>query len=1056
MTINGQGGSDQYSIYFGSINGPVTIHDTGSSSDTDRAFLYGTNNAGGDTITVSDTQTTDVSSSGNQTVNYNGGGLEQLTVIGGSKNDTFNVTASPTLSIFLDGGGTQTIPPGNTVNITAASNPDVYAYNTGFTGNTTNGSAVVSNVSNTSGLTVGQTVTGAGIPTGTTILAVDVPDSTITLSGNATANGTGVSLMDGVRLEFKSGSTTSDVGYTNFETVNFASAAAHSVTLVGDQGKGTVFGSPGGVGVDTADNFVVTGTDYQQFDAVLNGASPVHFQTSRLVIDTYALDDIVSITPYADNIPTGWGVAVTVDGGTKGSAGDQLIYNGVNGVSENINVVPSATNAGQIRDTLVSGGNTNVATVNFTNVQIVNVNGNDGSQGDTDNLTFTAANANALMNVQAMNMTPVGSANDSLLTLKNATGNSTLLTLGSAANFSVLNVNASTGTATLNVVAPCSNPHVLERFNYSPSSLTGSGVITDTDSISGDTAVVNYTGVASVTPSLVPVAVNDTASVYENGSVTTNVLANDTTGINTPVVVSIYAAPSHGNAMVVSGGNITYTPAANYSGGDSYMYKITDAAEVTSTATVTMTVTWVNQQPTLHVSIVNIAQDAGAQSVSLTGISAGPNDPTQTLTVTVLSNDNPTLILLPLVPVSYISPNATGTLNFTPATGQSGTANITVQVQDNGLTANGGHDTTTQTFTITVNANQPPVAVNGTLTMRENQTGNGTLSASDPDSLDTLTYYITDSNGNVISHGGGNGMAVITNAATGNFTYTPNSGFIGGDTFFFKAKDNHGADSNVAQVVVTIVPPTLQVSSFAPTSTGFTVLFNQAIDPITLNLYDTEDVPAASDVTLVGASTGNVHGSLVVNAAANAVTFIKTGSGLAPDTYTVMLSSASDGFIDSLPAPLTGMLDGNANGTVETIAFSGNTTGNSTLVTGISSTAGLVHGQSIVGAGIPAGDTIDTVGSGNITLSLAATRTGTVSLRQQRQLRPHVRGEQSSHRLGHPQPTELRTRAWPGGQCAGGLRRQYHRQQHSGDRYCQHGRAGRRGVDRRSDWHSRG
>ena len=134
MTINGQGGSDQYSIFFGSINGPVTIHDTGSSSDTDRAFLYGTNNAGGIPslfrIPKRPTYRHQVIKRWTTTA----AAWSNSTVIGGSKNDTFNVTASPTLSIFLDGGGTETIPPGNTVNITEAYDQDVYAYNTGFNG----------------------------------------------------------------------------------------------------------------------------------------------------------------------------------------------------------------------------------------------------------------------------------------------------------------------------------------------------------------------------------------------------------------------------------------------------------------------------------------------------------------------------------------------------------------------------------------------------------------------------------------------------------------------------------------------------------------------------------------------------------------------------------------------------------------------------------------------------------------------------------------------------------------------------------------------------------
>ncbi len=54
---------------------------------------------------------------------------------------------------------------------------------------------------------------------------------------------------------------------------------------------------------------------------------------------------------------------------------------------------------------------------------------------------------------------------------------------------------------------------------------------------------------------------------------------------------------------------------------------------------------------------------------------------------------------------------ATGTLTYTPAANANGSATVTVQIHDNGGTANGGVDTSAaQTFTITVNAvNDAPV-----------------------------------------------------------------------------------------------------------------------------------------------------------------------------------------------------------------------------------------------------------------------------------------------------------------------------------------------------------
>jgi hypothetical protein len=57
------------------------------------------------------------------------------------------------------------------------------------TGTTVIGSAIVTALSTTSDLTLGQPVTGTGIPGGTTLLSID-SSSQIHLSANATANGT--------------------------------------------------------------------------------------------------------------------------------------------------------------------------------------------------------------------------------------------------------------------------------------------------------------------------------------------------------------------------------------------------------------------------------------------------------------------------------------------------------------------------------------------------------------------------------------------------------------------------------------------------------------------------------------------------------------------------------------------------------------------------------------------------------------------------------------------------------------------------------------------------
>ena len=167
---------------------------------------------------------------------------------------------------------------------------------------------------------------------------------------------------------------------------------------------------------------------------------------------------------------------------------------------------------------------------------------------------------------------------------------------------------------------------------------------------------------------------------------------------------SLFSAPP----AISSSGALTYTPATNASGSATVTVYLQDNGgtangghDTSATNTFTITVTAVNHPPTLNsISNLTISEAAGLQTVNLSGITPGPaNESSQTLTITATSS-NPSLIPDPTV--NYPSPNATGTLTFTSVTNMLGTATITVVVQDNGGTANGGVDSVTNTFTVTV------------------------------------------------------------------------------------------------------------------------------------------------------------------------------------------------------------------------------------------------------------------------------------------------------------------------------------------------------------------
>jgi len=93
-----------------------------------------------------------------------------------------------------------------------------------------------------------------------------------------------------------------------------------------------------------------------------------------------------------------------------------------------------------------------------------------------------------------------------------------------------------------------------------------------------------------------------------------------------------------------------------------------------------------NQPPALDpIADLTINENAGLQTVTLTGVGSGAIGENQTLTVTATST-NPTLIPPPTV--NYSSPSVTGALTFLPVGFAFGSAIITVIVNDGAATNN--------------------------------------------------------------------------------------------------------------------------------------------------------------------------------------------------------------------------------------------------------------------------------------------------------------------------------------------------------------------------------
>lgn len=333
---------------------------------------------------------------------------------------------------------------------------------------------------------------------------------------------------------------------------------------------------------------------------------------------------------------------------------------------------------------------------------------------------------------------------------------------------------------------------------------------------------VNTSNPANVTITLAaphtgPIAVNDTYATNENVALvtTTNgVLANDD-GDGAPLTAVVVAQPTNGTLTFNADGSFTYTPSQDFHGSDSFTYKANNGTADTGIATVTILVNFVNHAPTLaQPADVTVLENAGAQAVNLTGISAGvANESLQTLTITATS-DNTSLVPNPTV--TYTT-GATGTLHFTPAANAFGTATITVTIKDDGGTANGGADTVVKTFKITVTAvNQVPSFTKGAnQTPLENagpQTVAGWATNISAGPANESTQHLT-----FVAVADQPSLFAVAPAisSTGNLTYQLAANAVGTATITVTLKDdggtaNGGVDTSPAQTFTIVVTPVNQ------------------------------------------------------------------------------------------------------------------------------------------------------------------------------------------------------------------------------------------------------
>jgi VCBS repeat-containing protein len=259
----------------------------------------------------------------------------------------------------------------------------------------------------------------------------------------------------------------------------------------------------------------------------------------------------------------------------------------------------------------------------------------------------------------------------------------------------------------------------------------------------------------------------------------------------------------------------------------------------------------------------------------------------------VLGNDtDPVGLTLSAVQVGNaqhgnVNLGADGSFTFTPDAGFTGTASFQYYATDGGRVSN----TATVTISVTNNA---PVAQSDSYGVQPNTARAipaliGVLSNdSDADGDNLTASYVT---GTGPSHGTLNN----TFAPDGSFTYTPNAGYTGTDTFQYRASD--GIASSTATVTLTIHATN---SAPAAVNDSYTVLHGHTltVNPKGVLANDTDADNDPLTAVLVSSTT---HGTLTLNSNGS-FTYASSASYTGTDTFTYQ---ANDGLANSGTATVT-------------------------------------------------------------------------------------------------------------------------------------------------------
>jgi VCBS repeat-containing protein len=369
-----------------------------------------------------------------------------------------------------------------------------------------------------------------------------------------------------------------------------------------------------------------------------------------------------------------------------------------------------------------------------------------------------------------------------------------------------------------------------------------------------------------------PVAAADTYTTAEDTILTVaapGVLGNDSDPDGNPLNAVPVSGPSHGTLALNGNGSFTYTPASNFNGSDSFTYRASDGTLTSNPATVTISVTAVNDTPTADDDAYSTTEDT-TLTVNAPGVLGDDSDP----------DGNPlSAVLLSGPSHGTLTLNANGSFIYTPAADYDGTDSFTYRASDGTLES----DQAKVTITITA-TNEEPTGADDAYSTTEDTT----LTVATPGVLDNDSDPDHDPLSAVLGSGPSHGT--LTLKADGSFTYSPDDNFNGTDSFTYRASDGTLTSSP------TTVTITVHAVNDAPTAAddAYTTTEDTTLTVAAQGVLGNDSDPDGNQLSAVLGS-GPSHGTLDLNANGS-FTYTPAHNFTGTDSFTYR---ASDGTLTS-------------------------------------------------------------------------------------------------------------------------------------------------------------